>query len=256
MGKQVSIVELLESESNQDNREDKYNRVDIKAKDSHGEIIIVEIQLTREWYYRERILCGLSESVMGHISLDKRYNQIKKIYFINILYFDLGQGKDYLYRGKNTFTGVHTHDTLQVNTKEDRLIRYRTPESIFPEYYIIRVNEFNSLAKTPLEEWIDYLKSGRIKEDTKTPGLQEAREKLQYLTMSREDRLAYDRYIDAIMVQNDVLDTAKLEGRAEGLAEVRAEGKLEIARNMKHAGLDMEQISLFTGLSVEKIEEL
>jgi predicted transposase/invertase (TIGR01784 family) len=124
----------------------------------------------------------------------------------------------------------------------------------------IRVNEFNSLAKTPLEEWIDYLKSGRIKEDTKTPGLQEAREKLQYLTMSREDRLAYDRYIDAIMVQNDVLDTAKLEGRAEGLAEVRAkvraEEKLEIARNMKHAGLDMEQISLFTGLSVEKIKEL
>ena len=281
---QVSIVELLESESNQDAPEDKFNRVDIKAKNSRGEIIIVEIQLTRELYYLERILYGVSKAVTEHISLGQKYDQVKKVYSISVLYFDLGQGKDYLYHGKTSFVGVHTHDTLQVSTKEESLIRFRTPESIFPEYYIIRVNEFNSLAKTPLEEWIDYLKSGHIKENTTTPGLQEAREKLQYLTMSKEERLAYDRHISAIMVQNDVLDTAKMEGREEGLAEGRTQGleegrtqglaegrtqglaegraegraeeKLKIARNMKQAGMAVEEIASLVNLSVEEIEKL
>ena len=253
---QVTIVELLESESNQDAPEDKFNRVDIKAKNSQGEIIIVEVQLTRELYYLERILYGVSKAVIEHISLGDKYDQVKKVYSINILYFDLGQGKDYLYHGQTSFVGVHTHDTLQVSTKENDLIRFRTPASIFPEYYIIRVNEFNRLAKTPLEEWIDYLKSGHIKEDTTTPGLQEARKKLQYLSMNRADRLAYDRHLSAIMIQNDVLDTAKMEGREEGLVEGRAEEKWQIARNMKQAGISTEQIVLFTGLPTEEVETL
>ena len=50
--------------------------------------------------------------------------------------------------------------------------------------YIIRVNEFIQVVTTPIEEWLDYLKNNRIKDDTSTPGLQEAREKLLCMTMS------------------------------------------------------------------------
>ena len=46
-GEDVKIEELLESEGNQDSSNDKFNRVDIKAKNSKGDIIIVEVQLTR-----------------------------------------------------------------------------------------------------------------------------------------------------------------------------------------------------------------
>ena len=35
------------------------------------------------------------------------------------------------------------------------------------------------------------------------------------MIMSKAERKAYDRHIDNIMVQNDVLDTAKMEGRKE-----------------------------------------
>ena len=48
LGEPIKIVELLESEANQDDATAKFNRVDIKARNSKGEIIIVEIQLTRE----------------------------------------------------------------------------------------------------------------------------------------------------------------------------------------------------------------
>ena len=280
LGEKITIEQILESESNQSQRDDKFNRVDIKALNSKGEIIIVEIQLTRELYYLERILYGTSKAITEHITLGSKYDNVKKVYSISILYFDLGKGSDYLYHGKTTFVGVHTGDHLQINTKEKNAIRMKSPEEVFPEYYIIRVNEFNQVATTPLEEWIDYLKNGHIKEDTTAPGLGEARQKLQYLTMSKKERQDYDRHIDAIMTQNDVLDTAKEEGRAEGLAEGRAEGlaeglaegraegraegiaigedkkAIEIAKNLKQLGASSEMIRNATGLPANEIEKL
>ena len=44
----ITILEILESESNQDDRDDKYNRVDIKVKNDKEEIILIEIQYGRE----------------------------------------------------------------------------------------------------------------------------------------------------------------------------------------------------------------
>ena len=82
----------------------------------------------------------------------------------------------------------------------------RRPDEIFPEYFIIRVNEFNNVATTPLEEWLDYLKNGHIKEDTNAPGLQQARKALQYMQMDKADRQAYDRHIDNIALHREVLE--------------------------------------------------
>ena len=48
LNEKVEIVEILESEGNQEAADDKFNRVDIKAKNSKGEIIIVEVQNTSE----------------------------------------------------------------------------------------------------------------------------------------------------------------------------------------------------------------
>ena len=259
IGERITIVELLESEGNQLSAEDKFNRVDIKALNSKGEIIIIEIQNTRE-----RILYGVAKAITEHIYLGEAYYKVKKIYSISILYFDIGIGEDYLYHGQNQFIGVHSKDRLLVNTKEREAIVSRLPSEIFPEYILIRVNEFNKVAVTPLEEWMDYLKDGRIRPDTTVPGLGEAREKLRYYSMPPAERHAYDEHLSAIMIQNDVLDSAKLEGRIEGREEGREEGRKEglkegreeglveglerTAQRMKALGFDSEMIRQVTGL--------
>ena len=248
----TKIVEILESEGNQQRDDDKFNRVDIKAKNSKGEIIIVEVQNTRELYYLERILYGTAKAITEHISLGDTYQEVKKVYSISILYFDLGKGNDYLYHGQNRFIGVHTNDELLITAKEEGAIIQKLPQEVFPEYYLIRVNEFNQVAKTPLEEWVKYLKTGIIDPDTIAPGLPEAREKLRYYDMSPEERHEYDEHVNAIMIQNDVLNTAKLEGRAEG----RAEGKLEDAKNLKQLGVSIDIIVQATGLRREDIDKL
>lgn len=260
LGEKVTILEILESESNQLSAEDKFNRVDIKARNSKDEIIIIEIQNTRELYYLERILYGVAKAITEHISLGETYYKVKKIYSISVLYFDIGKGNDYLYYGQNHFVGVHTGDHLQVNVKERDAIVSRMPAEIFPEYVLIRVNEFDKVAVTPLEEWMKYLKDGTIRPDTTAPGLSEAREKLKYFSMPPKERMAYDEHLSAVMIQNDVLDSAKLEGKIEGRAEGRAEGRDEerfsIARNMKQLGIPVDVIVKSTGLTSGEIETL
>lgn len=256
LGEKVTILEILESESNQLSVEDKFNRVDIKARNSKDEIIIIEIQNTRELYYLERILYGVAKAITEHISLGETYYKVKKIYSISVLYFDIGKGSDYLYYGQNHFVGVHTGDHLQVNVKERDAIVSRMPAEIFPEYVLIRVNEFDKVAVTPLEEWMKYLKDGTIRPDTTAPGLSEAREKLRYFSMPPKERMAYDEHLSAVMIQNDVLDSAKLEGKIEGRAEGRAEAYLSMARNMKQLGAPVDMIVKTTGLTVAKIDAL
>lgn len=268
LGEKVTIMEILESEGNQQREDDKFNRVDIKAKDSKGDIIIVEIQNTSELYYLERILYGVAKAITEHIDLGDTYREVKKVYSVSILYFDLGKGSDYLYVGQNHFIGVHTNDRLIVNAKEKDTIVKKTPADIFPTYYLIRVNEFNKVAVSPLEEWVNYLKTGVIKPDTTAPGLQEARKKLLYYSMSDAERYAYDEHINAVMIQNDVLGNAMFESREEGrkeglaeghekgLAEGRSSRNLEIAKGMKQKGFDVVVISELTGLPAQEIEKL
>lgn len=227
LGEEITIVELLESESNQVSDNDKFNRVDIKAKNSKGHLIIVEVQLTRQLHYLQRILYGTCKAITEHINIGQKYDQVKKVYSISILYCDYGQGDDYVYHGETRFKGIHTGTDLMVTLKEDGVIVPHLPREVFPEYYLVRVNVYDKIPETPLDEWMTYLKTGKVKEDTRTPGLQEVKKKLQYLSMSPKERREYDAHIDTIMVQNDVLDTAREEGLAEGLEEGKKIGRAE-----------------------------
>ncbi|RHK50050.1 Rpn family recombination-promoting nuclease/putative transposase [Leyella stercorea] len=276
IGEEVKIVEILESEGNQQTPDDKFNRVDIKARNSKGEIILVEVQNTSELYYLERILYGVAKAITEHIHLGDTYKEVKKVYSISILYFDIGKGADYLYVGQNKFIGVHTNDQLVITAKEKGVLVQKSPAEIFPEYILVRVNEFDKVAVTPLEEWVAYLKSGVIKENTTAPGLQEARKKLQYYSMTDAERYAYDEHLNAVMIQNDVLGNAReeglAEGRAEGLtqgraegltqgltqgrAEGRAEAKKDIVKSMLSNGLSVEQAAKYSGLTVEEVESI
>ncbi|WP_418788167.1 Rpn family recombination-promoting nuclease/putative transposase [Leyella stercorea] len=264
IGEEVKIVEILESEGNQQTQDDKFNRVDIKARNSKGEIILVEVQNTSELYYLERILYGVAKAITEHIHLGDTYKEVKKVYSISILYFDIGKGADYLYVGQNKFIGVHTNDQLVITAKEKGALVQKSPAEIFPEYILVRVNEFDKVAVTPLEEWVAYLKSGVIKENTTAPGLQEARKKLQYYSMTDAERYAYDEHLNAVMIQNDVLGNAReeglAEGRAEGLTQGRAEGRAEakkdIVKSMLSNGLSVEQAAKYSGLTVEEVESI
>lgn len=256
IGEKVSIVELLESESNQKTKDDKFNRVDIKAKNSRGDIILVEIQQTSELYFLQRVLFGVAKTITEHLKLGKQYQNVKKVYSINILYFDFGEGDDYLYHGSNSLIGVNTGDQLKVTAEELQGIETVLSEKVFPEYYLLRVEKYDKeKANTAREEWMCYLKWGYIDPNTETPGLKEAYERLHELKMSPKERKAYEDHLETLMYQDSVLGAARRDGRIEGRTEGRIEGRAEGERDatlvmierMKALGIDEETISQITG---------
>ena len=168
LDEKITISQLLESESNQEDEFDKYNRVDLLALDSKGELILIEVQNNNEYAYFQRMLFGVSKLVTEYINRGEGYENVRKVYSVNIVYFSLGHGKDIVYHGKTEFRGIHENDILELTPFQRQTFKVDAVSQLYPEYYILKVNDFNKVAKTPLEEWIYYLNTGEIPE-TATP---------------------------------------------------------------------------------------
>lgn len=228
LGRDVQIQKLLESEGNQQAQDDKFNRVDVLAEDENGDLIIFEIQNSRELDYFHRMAYGTSKVISEYLKLGDPYEKIKKVYSINIVYFSLGLGGDYAYHGKTEFVSMHNpNDKLLLTKAQSEAFKCETPSDIFPEYYLLRVDMFDKVAKTPLDEWISFLKTGDIPLTANAPGLKEAREKMRIDGLTSEEKSNYYRMMENLRYQRSVIATGRAEGRAEGLAEGRAEGRAE-----------------------------
>jgi predicted transposase/invertase (TIGR01784 family) len=147
----IKILEVLESESNPDYLSDKFNRVDLKVKDQQGNIIIIEVQYSYESDYLQRILFGVSKTITEHLKEGDPYEAITKVISVNLLYFNLGIGKDYIYKSNTNFIGINHNDPF----KQKKIAE------LFPEYYYIYINRFNDIAKDTLDEWIFFLKRNK-----------------------------------------------------------------------------------------------
>lgn len=264
LNKKIRIQKLLENESNQDDADDKYNRVDILAEDENGGLYLIEVQNETEFAYFQRMLFGTSKLVTEYIKRGQGYENIRKVYSINIVYFNIGCGTDIVYHGKTEFRGIHNNELLNLSTFQKQKFEVSEVSELYPEYYILKVNDFNHWSKVPLEQWIYFLNTGEIPDDATAPGLNEAREKLQLERMTKAELNAYYHHLDNVVVLRDNIYTARNEGRIDGLAEGRAEGraegekkaKREIAKQLKAMGLTADKIADATGLTLKEIEAI
>ena len=256
LGKTIKIQKLLESESNQENEDDKQDRVDVLAEDDKGELYLIEVQNESELAYFQRMLFGTSKLVTEYINRGQNYDHIRKIYSVNIVYFNLGGGTDIVYHGKTEFRGIHNGEVLSLSPFQQQRFKVDAVSDLYPEYFILKVNDFNKWSKVPLEQWIYFLNTSEIPHDATAPGLAEARKKLQIDRMTPAERNAYYRHLDNVVILKDNISTARGEGRMEGRAEGRAEAMKETARKMKQGGMEEKLIMQFTGLKAEEITSL
>ena len=148
LGHSIKIRSLLESESNLESPEDKGNRVDMLAENENGELFLVEIQNNNETAYFQRMLFGTSKLVTEYINRGDNYDKVRKIYSINIVYFPLGTGSDYIYHGKTEFRGMNSNELLELSPFQRQKFNVDAVSELYPEYYILKVNDFNKVAKS------------------------------------------------------------------------------------------------------------
>ncbi|MCB9297224.1 MAG: Rpn family recombination-promoting nuclease/putative transposase [Lewinellaceae bacterium] len=252
IGEEIRIETILESESNKEAEDGKFNRVDLLVQNSKGELGIIEVQNSHELDYFLRILFGISKAVTEYVKEGDPYSKIKKVISVNIIYFDLGQGEDYVYKGTTIFRGIHKQDILELSPSQKRLFGKEKIEQLYPEIYLIKVNQFDDLAKDSLDEWIYFFKNSEIKEEFKARGLREAEEKLKVVNMNEEEYKAYQRYLDDLRYQASIAETLKFEAEEK----VRKSREREIARMMMENNEPIEKIKLYTGLSEEEIRAI
>ncbi|MCI5114151.1 MAG: Rpn family recombination-promoting nuclease/putative transposase [Candidatus Electrothrix sp. AX1] len=245
----IHILEILESEGNKEDRRDKFNRVDLKVRNQKNEVIIIEVQYDREFDYLQRILFGTSKVLTEYLNEGDPYSKVVKVISINILYFDLGHGKDYVYHGITSFQGLHHQDTLELSENQQALYNTKKIHQIFPEYYLIKVNNFDDIANDTFDEWIYFLKNEEIKEDFKAKGLIKAKQELDILKLPEQERLAYEKYQDDLHYQASMVESSYTIGKLKE--------KRKISVNLLKAGLlDTQTIADMTGLTLEEVEAL
>lgn len=261
----VIIESLLESESNKTHKEDRLNRVDLLVLTEAQEHVIIEVQASMEWDYLSRILYGASKAVTEYIQTGQAYRNVRKIISVSIVFFNLGRGEDYVYRGITEFRGTHQNDILQLGKNEQKAYGLnKTPSDLFPEYYLIKVNQFNERIKDKFDEWVYFLKTETIKPNFSAQGIKSAAKKLSLLSLTEEERRAYQRYEENTHYEASMHESHFVRGKLEGQAEGRLEGRLEgensavykIAKNMLQCGIDINIVEKSTGLTQAQIEEL
>jgi predicted transposase/invertase (TIGR01784 family) len=252
----IRIERILESEGNQETEDDKFNRVDILTQNSKNELIVVEIQNTFEIDFFHRMAFGASKALTENLSLGQAYSEIKKVISINIVYFDLGQGQDYVYKGSTNFYGLHQNDTLMLSDKQKIAFSKDKVSDIFPEFYIIKVNKFSDIAKDNLDEWIYFLKNSEVKDEFTAKGLKEAGEVLDYMRLPQDDQFSYNRYLDYLHYKASEILSLKSEAEDRVRQDERLKSKIEFAENAIVKGADDQFIADITGLSLGQVEEI
>ena len=269
IGRQIKISHVLESEGNQEDDQQKFNRVDLLVEDDKKEKILVEVQNDHELDFFQRMAFGASKIITDYMKIGESYGTLPKVYSINIVYFSLGQGKGYAYHGTTVFKNMFNDaDELKLTPAQKEKFGVDAVHGIFPEYYILRVNKFDDEIHQPLQEWISFLKTGEIPDAFTAQGLNEAREILRVDSLSEEDRKMYQRYLRNVSLALSLDDSSRYEGYVDGMvagaekgrAEGRAEGErakaLDIARKLKSMGLPIDQIAAATNLTPDEIAKI
>lgn len=267
----VTIIEILESESNQETKKDKFNRVDVMVKTSNDERIIVEIQNNEEYDYLQRILYGACKTIAQNLKKGEAYSLVKKVISVSIVYFETGQGNDYVYYGRTIFTGLHTNQTLLLTEEQKFVFQKENPTDLMPEYYLIQALSFKDLVNDSLDEWIYLFKNNKVEDSFTAKGLDKAKEKLAVAKLTKKKRLEYEQYLKSLHSEASWNETQRIKAeREERLikeAEERAEKRgredeknkvLEnvVKRLLINNKLTMEEIAETNEVSLEFVQQV
>ena len=279
-GQDVRVTDLLDTESIAEKERDKTNRVDLLCKNNRGELIIIELQYYLENDYFQRMLFSASKLVLEYLSKNSVYGEIKKVYAIHIVYFNLGSGVDYVYRGRQQFIGIHHNDPLELSRNQKRYFKGTEPADLYPEYYIINICNFKHPFEHPtqntLDEWIYYFKYSTLPLGYRAKGLDEAEKQLNIDHMKPEVKEEYMKQLSGFGISEKMLMDNWFDGEAEGeykgfvrgKEEGREEGREEglstgiriqlekTVHNMFKHGMSLESIAEITDIATSEVMEI
>jgi predicted transposase/invertase (TIGR01784 family) len=267
----ITILEIVESEGNKKNKLDKFNRVDVLVKTANDERVIIEVQNTKELDYLQRILYGTSKTLSETIKESEPYKNVKRIISISVVYFEIGQGEDYIYFGETNFIGIHKRDRLRLSEQQIEFFgnKIQTVEQIFPNYYLIRTADFDGNIQDGLDEWVYFFKTAKVQGKFKAKGLAKAKQRLDIAKLTPDERAEYNIYLESLKSEASYKEQIKFEAKQmadeiveEKVKEKVKEKEIEIEKEIEAVlgfyenGVPIEIISKSLKISKERVEQI
>jgi hypothetical protein len=215
----VKVKNIVESEPIKQTVEDKYPKFDILIEDEKGELISVELRFKIETDYFHWMAYGAGKILVERVKKGRKgwsYMVLRKVISINLVYYDLGYGDDYLYHCDAVFRGMHTGSELGLSIDQRDTYGKNMPAEIFPEFYIIKIRQFDDKVKDKFDEWIYFLKHNSIKDEFTAKGMEKARDFFLYDNLTLEEKKEYDNIEYLHYNTLSSLASAEHRGRIEG----------------------------------------
>lgn len=244
----ISNVEIRNSDLEKEFLDDKFSRLDIKARTNKNEIINIEIQLKNEYNMIKRSLYYWSKMFEGQLTEGQKYDTLAKTICINILNFKCLKTKEAhsIYRLK------------EINTNEEL--------TDLQEIHFIELPKLpkNEEIKDVFDAWMEFIEnpiSNKLQKAEMTiQEIKEAKNELLRLSANDKERMKYEDRRAALLDKVSALENAEEKGIEIGKEIGKKEGEknkaIEVAKNSLKAGLDIDTISSITGLDKNEIEKL
>jgi predicted transposase/invertase (TIGR01784 family) len=243
---------------------------DIYCTDSKGNQFIVELQRSKQKYFKDRSIYYTSFPIQEQSKRGDWDYSLKKTYFIGILEFIMDESKkdDEQYITKVQLCDIESKEVFYENLtyiylEMPKFQKKAHDLSSHLDYWLYTLNNMNELNTIP-----------EVLQDDDF--INQAFDVAEFLALDKDKQFQYQQDVKARLDYKNVMDYAKEMAREEGLAEGKTEGivegmaeglaegeeigekkkAIEVAKLSIIQGLDNQTISLITSLSVEEISRL
>ena len=195
--------------------EDRKSIVDIYCESQNGEKFIVEMQKTKQLFFKDRSLLYASFPIVQQAKKGKWNYKLSAVYVVAVLDFEFGDEK---------YTDKYIHDVKLIDVVTNTLF-YDKLRLLYIEMPRFK-KKLNEL-KTNTDKWLYFLKNlpdmDEIPDELKNDIFMKAFEQAEIANYTKDEYNAYLASLDYYWCNYADLDTARKEGKQEGLKEGRDE---------------------------------
>jgi predicted transposase/invertase (TIGR01784 family) len=214
---------------------------DIHCENEKGEKFIVEIQKTKQDFFKDRTLYYSTFPIINQALTGDWNFELKAVYTIAILNFVFEEDKNDLhkYRYDVMLTDIETHKIFY-----DKLtfIYLEMPK------FTKKVDEL----ETRFEKWLYVIKNlsrlDNIPDKLREKIFEKMFKAAEIAKLTPDEYTVYIASLNSYRDYKNTVDTARREGKVEG--------KLEVAKKLLGMGMSIEDVSDATELSREQIKQL
>jgi predicted transposase/invertase (TIGR01784 family) len=237
---QIKSIEYLPTELVPVDPLHKDTIVDVRCRDVEGRQFVVEMQMAWTDAFKQRVLFNASKAYVSQAEMGCKYEDLQPVYSLNLVneIFEKDM-KEY----KHNYHIVHDKRTKKV-----------IEGLCFTFIELPKFHPHTMKEKRMTVLWLRFLTEINDKtqevpaELLESPEISKALEEVKISAFTAEELRAYDKFWDRVSSEKTLM-----EGRYD---EGKQDKALEIAQNLKSAGMDVDTICKMTGLSKEEIEKL